>query len=266
MTLSREGLKDKIAANFTASAPYYDHNAGLQQLAAKSLTKRLTEIKVQIPAGPVLEVGCGTGAVSKELVIALPDRHLTLVDLAPGMINKNRSALEPLISANPNRVEWQTCDAETITTRNHYALITSCLTMQWFDDLHGSLNRLCSALIPGGILLCSYLGDQSFPEWRQASTALGLPCTANSLPNADLTQASMSALGHQTATQVEMVQISYPTVHDFFRSLKKTGTSTATSSNQLTRSQMKRLINGWQDQSQSAIIVTYQISTIMVIP
>ncbi|MBA3015040.1 MAG: methyltransferase domain-containing protein [Proteobacteria bacterium] len=264
MTLSPEGLKNKIAAGFTASAPHYDHHAALQQRAAHSLLNRLNEIKTQIPDGPVLEIGCGTGAVSKKLATLLADRHLTLIDLAPGMIAANRATMAPLIASNPLRVEWQICDAETIDTRHHYALIISCLTLQWFHDLPGSLHRLCSALLPGGILLCSYLGEQSFPEWRQAANTLGLHCTANPLPNTQQIQTSLRLLGQQNSLREEMLQISYPTVHDFFRSLKNTGTNTPTNSYSLTRGQMARLINGWQEQSRHSVTVTYQINTLMV--
>lgn len=264
MTPSPEGLKEKIAANFTASAPLYDKFAVLQQRAAQSLTERLIEIKPQVPAGPILEIGCGTGAISIKLAALFPDRQLTLIDLAPGMIEANRSVLMPLLIDTPNRVEWQTCDAENINTRNHYALITSCLTMQWFHDIHGSLSRLCSALIPGGILLCSYLGDQSFPEWRQTANELGLPCTANPLPNSQQFHAAARALGHRTSAQEEMISITYPTVHDFFRSLKKTGTNTPTEASSLNRGQMTRLISNWQQRAMNSVVVTYQVNTLMV--
>lgn len=254
-----------IAANFTASAPYYDYYAVLQQRAAASLIQHLHEILPQLPAGPVLEIGCGTGAISKELVTLLPGRQLTLIDLSPGMIEKNRMALAPVITNTPQRIEWQIGDAESINNRNHYALITSSLTLQWFENLPSSLGRLCSALVPGGVLLCSYLGDQSFPEWRQAANNLNLPCTANPLPNAQQIQSIVNELSYQNSTQEEMIRVSYPTVHDFFRSLKKTGTSTATSINKLKPNQLTRLINSWQEQSLGAVTVTYQVNTLMVV-
>jgi malonyl-CoA O-methyltransferase len=258
------GLKDKIAANFTASAPFYDHYAVLQQQAAKSLVTRLEALKGQIPTGPLLEVGCGTGAVSLALASMLPHRRLTLIDLAPGMIAYNRSALAPLLASRPAHVDWQVCDAETISNQSTYALITSCLTLQWLHDLPRALDRLCSALVPDGILICSYLGDRSFPEWQQAAESCGLAYTANPLPNSQQTLAHALPLGHLASTEEELVTISYSSVLDFFRSLKKTGTSTPTSTNRLSRRDMARLITGWQRQAGTPVPVTYQINTLLV--
>ncbi len=255
--------KDKIAANFSAAAACYDQYAVMQQQAALSLVRRLVELSPQVTSGPILEVGCGTGAVSKELVNIFPDRKLTLVDFAPGMIDINRQALAPHLST-AHHIDWQVRDAETIDIRKHYALITSSLTLQWFQNLSDTLSRLCEALIPGGFLLCSYLGDGSFPEWRQACLTLGLPCTMNPLPNNHEILCMMRATGYEASAWDEMIQLTYPTIQDFFRSVKKTGTNTRSLDNGLTWSQMAQLISSWPGQADGAMTITYQINTILV--
>jgi malonyl-CoA O-methyltransferase len=256
-------IKDKIAANFSAAASHYDQYAVMQQQAALSLVSRLTELRPRIPAGPVLEIGCGTGAVSRELVTLFPDRRLTLLDLAPGMVAMNRETLLPLLK-RPELVEWQVQDAEKLTVRNRYALIASCLTLQWFQDLTGTLSRMCQALTPGGFLLCSTLGHNSFPEWRLACHALSLPCTMNPLPNVHQILETVRAMGHEASAWEETIRLPYPTVLDFFRSLKKTGTGTSSAKERLTRSQMERLLSTWEGEAKGAVSVTYEINTILV--
>lgn len=256
--------KRKIAANFSAAADGYDQYAVMQKQAARSLVKRLTDLCPQIPQGPILEVGCGTGAVSMELIDIFPGRNLTLVDFAPGMINRNRQSLAPYL-AEGHDIDWQVRDAETINIRSHYALITSCLTMQWFDDLTGCLTRFCRALVPGGFLLCSYLGDDSFPEWRKACLDLNLPCTMNPLPNSHQVLKMIRSLGREVSAWDETITLPYPTVQDFFRSLKKTGTNTRSSVAGLTHSQMARLLESWPGKNnEDTIQITYQINTFMV--
>ena len=256
-------LKQKIAANFSSSSASYDQYAVMQQQAALALVRRLSELRQQLPVGPVLEIGCGTGVVSRELLTMFPGRALTLLDLAPGMIEENRQNLAPYLQT-AHQVDWQIRDAETIDARQHYALIASCLTLQWFQDLPRSLSRLGEALLPDGILLCSYLGDKSFPEWRRACLALDLPCTMNRLPNEQQIVETFHGLGYEVTAWSEMIEQHYPRALEFFRSLKKTGTSTHSATDRLSLGQMARLLDSWSEDSGGAVTVTYQINTIQI--
>ncbi len=256
-------LKQKISTNFSSAAGCYDQYAVMQQQAALAMVRRLSDLNYELPDGPVLEIGCGTGAVSRELLTMFPERSLTLVDLAPGMIDENRQALTPYLDT-AHQVDWQVRDAETIDIHQHYALIVSCLTLQWFQDLAGSLSRLCQALVPDGFLLCSYLGDKSFPEWRSACKVLGLPCTVNQLPNSQALMETIPGLVYEAKAWSERIEQYYPTAHHFFRSLKKTGTSTHSADEHLTLTQMAHLLSCWPKNKYGGVTVTYQINTFLV--
>lgn len=256
-------LKEKIATSFSVSADRYDQYAVMQQQAALSLVHRLTDFCHRLPEGPILEVGCGTGAVSQELVRMFPERELTLLDLAPGMIDKNRQALTPLLQGGQH-VDWLVMDAETVDARNRYALIVSCLTFQWFQDVQSSLSRLCAAMMPGGFLLCSYLGEHSFPEWQDICRILDIPCTMNRLPNSQALLASLHAHGYTVTSWSEQIEQCYPTALDFFRSLKKTGTSTHSASYRLTVPQMAKLLSFWPKNKVGGVTITSHINSILV--
>jgi malonyl-CoA O-methyltransferase len=256
-------IKEKIATIFSASATHYDQYAVIQQLAALSMVRCLTDIRHQLPVGPVIEIGCGTGAVSRELLTMFPGRKLTLVDLAPGMIAANRQALAPLLETS-HHVDWQVRDAETTNVDNHYALIVSCMALQWFQDLKAGLSRLCKALVPDGFLLCSYLGDKSFPEWQSACSLLDLPCTMNRLPDSQELMETLHALDYKVTAWSEMIEQHYPTAQDFFRSLKKTGTNTQSASDRLPLAQMKHLLSSWPKDKNGVVTITYQINSILV--
>ncbi|MDD5759978.1 MAG: methyltransferase domain-containing protein [Desulfobulbaceae bacterium] len=256
-------LKEKIAANFTISAARYDQYAVMQQQVARAFVRKLADFCHQLPEGPILEVGCGTGAVSCELVTSFPGRELTLIDLSPGMVAKNRQALIPLLLAG-QRVDWQVMDAETVDIQNHCALIVSCLTLQWFQDVTGSLSRLCAALAPGGFLFCSYLGKQSFPEWQAICRTLDVPCTMNRLPDSQMLLDTLHSRGYSASSWSETVEQSYSTSLDFFRSLKKTGTSTHSAGHRLTVSQMAKLLSSWPKDHDGRVTITYQVNSILV--
>jgi len=256
-------LKDTIASHFSRASASYDQYAVMQQQAALSLVRWLLDLSHELPPGPVLEVGCGTGIVSRELARMFFDRPLTLVDLAPGMIRQNRQALAPLLEPG-QEVDWQVRDAETINTSGRYALIASCLTLQWFQDPIGSLVRLSEALTPGGILLCSFLGAGSFSEWQEACLALNLPCTMNQLPDCQALLSRLQAQGLEANAWEERIRQDYPNAQAFFRSLKQTGTNTHTTSGRLTLPQMSRLLSSWPGSGYHGVTITYQTNTILV--
>lgn len=256
-------LKDTIANHFSRASTSYDQYAVMQQQAALSLIRRLIDLPQELPLGPVLEVGCGTGIVSRELARMFADRALTLVDLAPGMIRQNRQGLAPRLEPG-QAVDWQLRDAETITAPGRYALIASCLTLQWFQDPVGTLARLSQALAPGGILLCSFLGSGSFPEWRTAALSLDLPCTMNHLPDCQTLISGLQGQGIQAWAWEERIRQGYPNARAFFRSLKQTGANTHTTGEHLTLPQMSRLLSAWPGMGAAGVTITYQINTIQV--
>jgi len=256
-------LKDTIANHFSRASTSYDQYAIIQQRAAIDLIRRLADLPQELPPGRVLEVGCGTGIISRQLARMFADRSLTLVDLAPGMIRQNRQLLAPHLKPG-QEVDWQLRDAETINSPGCYALIASCLTLQWFQDPVGTLARLSQALAPEGILLCSFLGSGSFPEWRTAALALDLPCTMNALPDCQALISDLQGQGIQALAWEEMIQQDYPNARAFFRSLKHTGTNTHTTDEHLTLPQMSKLLSAWPGMGADGVTITYQINTIQV--
>lgn len=60
-----------------------------------------------IPAPSVLDVGCGTGMLSEQLLSAFPSCRLTGVDLSPAMVERARARLA-------GRAEVREADAERL--------------------------------------------------------------------------------------------------------------------------------------------------------
>ena len=85
-------IKAAIAAAFSAAAGSYDAAAGVQRRVAGELAQRIARLPLDQPR--VLEIGCGTGFLSREL-LALDPRELLLTDIAPTMIGRCRATLAP---------------------------------------------------------------------------------------------------------------------------------------------------------------------------
>ena len=118
--------------------------------------------------GRILEIGCGTGLLTRDIQLRWPAAELLVTDLSPEMLA--RTATGAFVAgtflamdgeAPPFEGEW-------------FDLILSSLAFQWFDDLEEAIARLVKLLRPGGSLIFSTMGEGSFDQWRTAHKACGL--------------------------------------------------------------------------------------------
>lgn len=182
-----EGARDRIARAFSRAAPDYDRAAAPQRKAAALLA----DLARQRPAPPsphILEIGCGTGLFTRHIAEIWPDARLVASDIAPEMVGA--AARGAMIGGR-----FVTMDGEAPPfDRPLFDLILSNLAFQWFADLPGAVARLAGLLRPGGSLLFSTMGADSFAEWRAAHATVGaVPGTPSYPALADL-RAMLAAL------------------------------------------------------------------------
>lgn len=158
----------KIAESFGAHAESYEQHAGLQRAVADRLAQHLP--KLERPH--VLELGCGTGLLSRHLVKHYPDGRLFLTDAAPAMIAECRRNLAGVGKAT---ISYEIMDAGEAGGHAELDLIVSSMTLHWLPDPPAALARLRRLLAPQGTLLYATLGPDSFAEWREVLASESLP-------------------------------------------------------------------------------------------
>ena len=79
-----------VAERFSAAATTYDSNAQVQREAAAHLAAWLP---LEPPPGALLEIGCGTGALTTALIRRYPQRPLHVVEISASMVERCRAAL-----------------------------------------------------------------------------------------------------------------------------------------------------------------------------
>lgn len=203
--------KHLVAAAFS-KAEHYDSAATVQSEVARRLAHK---IAARLPAAPatILEIGCGTGLLSRELQTAFPASQLTLTDISAAMLARCRARLGP----GPN---YRVMDGEFPDENlGKFDLIASSLTLQWFTDLPSGIARLKRLLTPTGRLIFATLGRHSFREWRQAHTALNLQCGLHDYPGGE----NFPAPAH---TEEEIITEHHPSGRDFAQALKTLGAGT----------------------------------------
>lgn len=158
--------KADIARAFGAAADRYDQAATVQRLAAGRLADRIAALPLP-PRARILEIGCGTGFLTRALAARLPDADWIVSDISPAMVQLGRAVIPGVQAAVADGERPPFADGS-------FDLVCSSLAFQWFDDVESALGRLAALLRPGGHLAFCTLLDGAFAEWREAHAALGL--------------------------------------------------------------------------------------------
>ncbi|MFC1517540.1 malonyl-ACP O-methyltransferase BioC [Candidatus Margulisiibacteriota bacterium] len=154
--------KDKLKKEFSRHAAEYDRFAALQFDIAEELLAKIPIIPQRI-----LDLGCGTGAISLALARKFPKAQIHAVDIAEGMI---KVAESKAVELGINNIAWRIEDLETLSfPEESFDLIISSAALQWTNHLPLVFARLFKLLDPGGCLLFSIFGKKSLCELREAA-------------------------------------------------------------------------------------------------
>lgn len=131
----------------------YARHAGLRLRPALDLLEQVGGI----PSGPVVDLGCGTGAVGPALAARFPGR-VEGVDASPAMLDTARETgcYRALIRADI--ADWR--------PEAPPALIFSNAALQWLDGHEALLPRLLGLLAPGGVLAVQMPRNHGQPSHR----------------------------------------------------------------------------------------------------
>lgn len=226
--------KQRVTAAFSAAAGSYESAAQAQVIAADRLTALV--LSEGLPAEPrVLEVGCGTGILTRRLLPAVGG-HWLVTDISSAMVEAAQAAI-----ADP-RADFRVMDGESPDVAGPFDLIVSNLAAQWFADLPQALARLAGLLAPGGRIAISTLGAGSLAEWRKAHASLGLACGTPPYPTFDELKAMLPA-GGQASVVAEPFVVRYSDARAFVGALKGIGAGTPQAGHQpLTPGAMRRVL------------------------
>lgn len=152
-----EQLKARSRAAFNEQAATYDE--GMQGSHARALYPYILEEAKRSLAGVctphVLDVGCGTGALSEQLLAALPDCRLTGIDLSSAMVERARIRLAA-------RAEVIEGDAERLPFRDEsFDLVVCNDSFHHYPDPDRAAFQMWRVLLRGGTLV---MGD----TWQPA--------------------------------------------------------------------------------------------------
>ncbi|MGH1403970.1 MAG: methyltransferase [Alphaproteobacteria bacterium] len=200
--LRRSQWKQKVVGRFDMQASQYGQNNDIQDEIAQTLATHLPPI----PNANILEIGCGTGALTRHLLNQYPDAQFHITDISQRMVNAARQSI-----STEHQIEWGIMDGELPTSDRQYDLIVSSMAFQWFENHEAALTQLTKMLKPSGHLFFSVPSAKSFKEWRETLSSLSLPHGFPTTPE------------WPQIFKEEEITIDYGNTLNFLKTLRKTG-------------------------------------------
>jgi trans-aconitate 2-methyltransferase len=114
----------------------------------------------------VLDAGCGSGGVTRDLIDRVPDGRVIGIDASPSMIEQAREALG-------DAAEWRVGDLQELELEEQVDVVFSSATFHWIPDHQLLFTRLFAALRPGGRLLAQCGGRGNIEAIVRALDAAG---------------------------------------------------------------------------------------------
>ena len=213
----------RLRASFERASRSYEAAAGLQAQVAAELLERLELFRFAPQV--VLDLGSGTGRVTRELKRRYPRACVIALDLAPGMLREARRHRWPW-----RRFERVCGDALRLPfTDGSVDLIFSNLMLQWCEPLAVALGEVRRVLRSSGLFLLSTLGPDTLHELRSAwAQADGYNHVNRFADMPEIGDALMRAGLMEPVLDVDRIELGYPDVLSLMHDLKAIGAHNVT--------------------------------------
>lgn len=197
--------KSLIAKRFAKAAKSYDREAVVQRAIVRHEVNLLRSVWNPTAAPQILEIGCGTGFLTRELLEYAPLRYVANDLVAYPQVTENMA------------VEFLQGDAEQVDFPQEMDLIASCSAIQWMTDMTSFAGKCAASLKPDGWIAFSSFGPENFREIRELTGEGLLYYSLNRLTQILEKHFTVMTKGE------EVHQLHFPSPIDVLRHLRATG-------------------------------------------
>jgi malonyl-CoA O-methyltransferase len=234
----------RVRASFDRASTGYESAARLQAEVSAELLERLEAFN--FAPRVVLDLGAGTGRVTRELKRRYPRALVLALDLAPGMLREAQRHQHLW-----RRFERVCGDALRLPLRDASVdLVFSNLMLQWCEPLDAALGEVRRVLKPSGFFAFSTLGRDTLQELRSAWAQADGFNHVNHFPEVHETGDAVVRAGlMEPVLDVDRIELEYPDALTLMRDLKAIGAHNVTAgrSHALTgRSRLQRMREAYE--------------------
>lgn len=169
--------KQLVAERFAASADTYDAHATIQRRMARGLVDSLLQITERSHLESILELGCGTGILTRELMARLRAERWIANDLVTAFAER----IDVIASEWPHcRVTFLAGDMETLPVPAGTDLVVSNAAIQWLHDPVAFCATILPQLPRDGLFAFTTFGPGNLREFAEVTqTSLDYPLLAS---------------------------------------------------------------------------------------
>jgi len=248
----------RVRAAFDRASASYESAARLQAEVAAELLERLEVFHFEPRV--VLDLGAGTGRVTRELKRRYPWALVLALDLAPGMLREAQRHQQLW-----RRFERVCGDALRLPLRDASVdLVFSNLMLQWCEPLDAALLEVRRVLKPSGFFAFSTLGRDTLQELRTAWAQADGFNHVNHFPEVHEAGDALVRAGlMEPVLDVDRIELEYPDALTLMRDLKAIGAHNVTAgrSRALTgRARLARMQSAYETyRRENRLPATYEI-------
>jgi malonyl-CoA O-methyltransferase len=217
----------RLRASFDRASAGYEAAAGLQARVSNELLGRLDELR--LAPRVVLDLGAGTGRVTRELGRRYPRALVVALDIAPGMLREARRHQRLW-----RRFARVCADARCLPLADRSVDLVFCsLMLQWCEPLEAALGEVRRVLQPTGFFAFSTFGPDTLHELRAAWAQADGDGDGHSHVNRfldvhDVGDAAARSGLTEPVLDVDHMELGYPDVLALMRDLKAIGAHNVT--------------------------------------
>lgn len=211
-------LKTEICNAFNEHAFEYEQAAIVQKEIGKRLFERLDYLNMK--PHYVLDLGCGTGAFSKQLKQRYPKAQIIGLDLASMMLKQARASQSlfnkwPLIQADMMKMPFPS---------GLFDLVFANQAIHWASPLPDAMREISRVMKAEGCLMLSTLGPDTFRELREAWAKVHHYAHTNAFMDMhDLGDVLLAEQFVDPVVDMEMLTVQYESLPKLLHALKAQG-------------------------------------------
>lgn len=217
-------VTQQVRQHFSSHADEYDRYAVVQKRVVHRLLNRF--MQRELPPGPVIDLGCGTGELARQFSARYPTTQLVVADIAHQM---SRCAALQI----PHSVAVD-CDAVALPLRDDQcAILLSSSMYQWVNDLESAFAENFRVLQSGGIFAFALFAEGTLSELRTAhrmalvQTGQVRSSHMHDFPSQDMVAQALSNAGFVFELENYGEVEEHPDVATLLRNLKRIGAQNA---------------------------------------
>jgi malonyl-CoA O-methyltransferase len=213
----------RVRVSFERASAHYESAALLQARVSAELLERLDGFSFKPEV--VLDLGAGTGRVSRELLRRYPRARVVALDWSAGMLREARHH-----QGLWRRFERVCADALRLPLKAACVdLVFSSLMLQWCEPLDAALAEVARVLRPGGFFAFSTFGVDTLRELREAWAQADEFNHVNHFADVqEVGNALMRAGLGEPVLDVDRLRTEHPDALDLMRQLKAIGAHNVT--------------------------------------